>query len=105
MTINHASPVRPTTVTVPWVEVDDASEVSLVAAPGGDFYPVDEVIFTTVRVDPVSGQLLWNRDADYADGSRLYLQGGVLYQDDSGSFTAASMSINGNVLTATLPDN
>lgn len=101
MSINHKSPVRPVTITVPWVEIDSTEGVPLVAAPGGTFYPVDNIIFTTVRVDPVTGMLIWTHDEDYADGSTLSLVNGVLVQNDSGSFTAATLTITGNELTAT----
>lgn len=104
MTVNHRSPARPATVSVPWVEIDTTEGASLTAAPGGNFYPVDQIIFTTVRLDPESGMLYWDRPADYSDGSTIYLQGGVLYQDDSGSFTAATLRIDGTELIASTGD-
>lgn len=129
MTINHRSPVRPATVTVPWVEIDSTYGVSLTVAPGGAFYPIDNIIFTTVYVDPESGILYWVHDEDYSNGSTLELntqnaypaaQSAVvglavvgqsvvgsrwdnsvyLVQIADGSFTPASMRIDGNELIA-----
>ena len=73
MTINHRSPVRPATVTVPWVEIDSTDGIALTATPSGTFYPVDNIIFTSVYVDPVSGILYWVHDEDYQNGSVLKL--------------------------------
>lgn len=101
MSVNHKSPVRPVTVTVPWVEIDSTDGVPLVAAPGGTFYPVDSIIFTTVRVDPFTGMLIWTHDEEYSDGSTLKLVDGVLTQTVEGSFTPATLTLDGNELTAT----
>lgn len=73
MTINHRSPVRPATVTVPWIEIDSTEGIALTATPSGTFYPVDNIIFTSVYVDPVSGVLYWVHDEDYQNGSVLKL--------------------------------
>lgn len=102
MSVDHKSLEMPQTVTIPWVEIESAENAVVVAAPGGDFYPVDEIIFTSVRVDPVSGMLYWTHGEDYTEGSTLSLENGALVQHVEGSFTAATLSITGNELKATL---
>lgn len=87
--------VMPQTVTVPWVEVDSTNGIMVTSTPEDTFYPLDKVIFTTVRVDPQTAQLIWTVPDDYAnEGSLLVLQDGVLIQNAAGSFTPAVMAID-----------
>lgn len=105
LSVNHKSMVMPQTMTVPWVEIGSTDGISIVSAPGGDFYPTDQVIFTSIRVDPESGKLIWTTPENYSDGSTLQLEGGKLIQNVNGSFIAAAMEIggsDGNELIASL---
>lgn len=106
VSINHKSPMMPQTLTLGWVEVDTAENVSLTSIPGGDFWPVDEIIFTSIRIHPLTGSLLWTRPDEYL-GSMLSLDsGGKLTQTTSDAFTAASMAMDSATgqVTATLPE-
>lgn len=92
----------PQTVTVPWVEIGSTEGIMVTSSPESSFYPLDNIIFTTVTVDPQTGSLVWTTPNDYSDGSILRMQDGVLIQEADGSFTPASMEIDPltNILTA-----
>lgn len=95
----------PQTVTVPWVEVADASNILLVSEPGHLFYPTDAIINTSVYIDTTTGALMWRTPDNYTLGSTLSLVDGELVQTVSGSFTDATMSIDSNMmLNALVPD-
>lgn len=103
--MDTAKNVLPQTLTFPWVQVASASGVSVISAPGGEFYPTDRIIFTTLSVDPQTGLLIWRVPAGYGDGSTLSLNAqGQLVQDAQGSFTAASMAwdVSTGIVTATI---
>ena len=94
LSINHKSPVMPQTVTVPWVETDSTDGIALISAPGGNFYPADQIIFTTIDLDMETGELVWTVPEGYADGSVLSLRDGELIQSTEGSFVAAALRID-----------
>ena len=84
----------PQTVTVPWVETDSTDGIALISAPGGNFYPADQIIFTTIDLDLETGDLVWTVPEGYADGSVLSLRDGELIQSTEGSFVAAALRID-----------
>lgn len=101
VTIDHASAVMPHTVTINWVEVDDADGIIIISSPENTFWPTDNILYTTITVDPQTGKLLWNRDEDYSEGSVLSLVNGQLVQTTSPGYTPATLEIvDGNVLEA-----
>lgn len=106
--IDHKKRQMPQTMTVSWVEIGGTDDIHLIMYPGGDFYPVDRVILTTVRIDTATGLLIWETPDDYSGtGSVLSLNSdGALVQDATGSYNAATMSITSGTgeLIATLPD-
>ena len=101
VTIDHASAIMPHTVSINWVEVGDTTGVKIINSPESSFYPTDNIVFTTITVDPESGMLLWTRDEGYSGGSTLALAGGNLAQVVNAGYTKAELSIeNVNVLVA-----
>jgi len=93
--IDHKKKPMPQTMTVSWVEIGTAEGIHAIMYPGGDFYPVDRVIFTSVEVDVSTGALMWTVPEEYAGtGSVLSMSNGVLKQDDSGSFLPATMTLD-----------
>ena len=95
LAIDHKSAVMPQTVTVPWVEIGSAADAHLILYPGGDFYPTDKIILTTVSVNPKTGMLLWDVPDDYLDETTtLSLSGGILSADRDGPFTPAELEID-----------
>lgn len=85
----------PQTMTVGWAELGSTDGVSLIAAPGGQYYPKDIVIGTTLTINPQTGALLWTHGEEYQYGSQLSLNvDGQLVQTANGSFTAATMTMN-----------
>ena len=97
LAIDHKSAVMPQTMTVPWVEIGTTENVHLILYPGGDFYPVDRIILTTVTLNPKSGLLIWDIPDDYVgETSQLSIVDGELIHDNSGPFTPASLTIDAN---------
>lgn len=108
LAIDHKSKVMPQTVTVSWVEMGSTDGVHLIMYPGGDFYPVDRVILTTLRINPTTGKLIWTTPDDYTGtGSILSINSdGTLVQTTDGSYNAATMTLDNStgIVTASLPD-
>lgn len=86
----------PQTMTVSWAEVGSTDQISVIAAPGGDYYPTDTVIATTLQINPQTGALIWTTSDNYQNGSVLSLnqESGALVQTAAGSFTAAEMEMD-----------
>lgn len=86
----------PQTMTVSWAEVGSTDQISVIAAPGGDYYPTDSVIATTLQINPQTGALIWTTSDNYQNGSVLSLnqESGALVQTAAGSFTAAEMEMD-----------
>lgn len=105
--VNHRPKQMPITLTVGWTEIGTTEGVHVIAYPGGDFYPTDRVIFTTIQIDTNTGALLWNVPDGYGNsGSILSLKNGSLRQNAQGSFIPAEMEISSdtNILYATLTE-
>ena len=106
LTIDHKNKAMPQTVTISWVEVGSAENIHLIMYPGGDFYPVDRVILSTVEIDTDTGALLWTVPDEYpGSGSVLSLNAdGALIQNASGSYNAATMELDQDtgILSATI---
>ena len=93
----------PQTVTVSWVEVGDATGLKIINSPEATFWPSDAIIFTSIKVDPSTGRLIWTTEDDYELGSVLSLKNGRLIQTTTDGFTVAGLEIiDGNTLQATL---
>lgn len=92
---NNKMPM-PQTMTVSWVEVGTTENVHPIMYPGGDYYPIDRVIFTTIGINPNTGALEWTVPDDYSGrGSVLSVNNsGELMQDDSGSFLPATLTVD-----------
>lgn len=92
---DHKKKEMPQTATVSWVEIGDTEGLHIIMYPGGDFYPVDRVILSTLEIDTTTGALLWETPDDYTGtGSQLYLSDGSLMQNDDGSFNSATMTLD-----------
>lgn len=96
LSINHKSKVMPQTVTISWVEVGSTDNVHVIMYPGGDFYPVDRVILSTLEIDTTTGALMWTVPDEYpGTGSALSINSnGTLVQTAEGSFNAAAMTLD-----------
>lgn len=106
--IDHRKKQMPQTMTVPWVEIGSTDGIHIIMFPGGDFYPIDRVILSTLHIDTTTGALLWEVPDEYAgSGSMLSLNtSGQLVQDDSGSFTPATMAMDQDtgIVTASISE-
>lgn len=83
--VNTRSPRLPQTMTVGWTEVAATDGISIIALVSGEYYLTDQVISTTLTIDPTTGSLLWTVPDDYSseEGSILSLEEGVetIYTD------------------------
>lgn len=105
LSINHKNKYMPQTMTVPWVEIGSTEGLALSSAPGGEFYPNDEVIGTMFSIDLNTGALIWTTPTEYGNGSIMSLgANGGLIQTADGSFTRAQMALDQNTgeVSATL---
>lgn len=109
MTVRNRTPSMPQTMTIGWAEVGSTEGVSVIAAPGGEYYPTDTVIATTIRIDPQTGALIWTTQEPYRNGSTLQLNQntGELIQNADGAFTAAVMTLDQDtgILTASVTES
>lgn len=102
--IDHKKRQMPQSMTVSWVEVGTTENVHAIMYPGGDYYPVDRIIFSTIGVNLSTGALEWTVPDNYSGtGSMLSMNSdGELSQNDSGSFLPATLTLDSDtkVLTA-----
>lgn len=94
--IKTITPTMPQTMTVSWAEVGSTDGVSVIAAPGGEYYPGDTVIATELFINPQTGSLMWTTSDNYRNGSTLEINQatGALVQTADGSFTVADMTMD-----------
>ena len=102
-TINTASGKQEVTVSVPWEEVGDASNVSLIQLPTDEGWKSNMILDVSVDVDPMTGMLTVTYPDDYV-GTTFRMQNGVLYAMTDGEFASPSFSINGGILSATMEE-
>ena len=103
MTVDHKKAMLPKTVSITWAEVGDAEGVKIISTPEDSFWPTDNILFTSITVDPYTGELIWTVPEGYDVGSTLSVVNGNLIQTTQEGYTAAQLDItDGNVLTATL---
>lgn len=97
--------VMPQLVSVPWIEIGSAEGITVTSTPEDTFYPVDNIMFCTLKVDVNTGALLWTRPTEYRNGSMLEINSeGTLIQTVNGSFSPAVMALSNSTkeLTATV---
>lgn len=103
VSVDHKSTAMPQTVTIGWAEVGETTGIKIISTPEDTFWPVDSVIFTTVTVDPSSGQLIWTTEENYETGSVLSLSDGQLIQTTGEGYIVAGLEITDtNKLQATV---
>ena len=68
------------TITIPWVEVADASDANVILTNTDGLWPYDEIADTTVSIDPITGYLLWTIPDNYISGQK----GSILSVDSDG---------------------
>ncbi len=79
--INTKTLYMPISVTIPWVEVGGADDVSIISTPEDQSYEKDEIYLTTVEVDPTTGNLTWTTP-DFYSGSTLEMSSAYLIYSD-----------------------
>ena len=100
-------PQQPYKATIPWVQTGSATDVSLIITTEDDLFPGDQVYYTKVDVDPVTGILSWTTPNGYVGGSTLSLvNGGESQKEDlrqtyDGSFEKDTLQVVDDYLFAT----
>lgn len=92
-------PNQAVTVTIPWVEVGDTSQMSVILDNSDALWPYDQVFDTTVWVDLATGHLMWETTADYEPNVRgsvldVTTTGRLTQELESTEVEMADMSIN-----------
>lgn len=83
-------PTQTMEISLPWVEVGDATGVSIVNIEGDALWPDDEIVDTRVRIDPDTGLLMWIEQSQLA----LDEVTGILRQIYGSQYTPANLSIS-----------
>lgn len=96
VSVDHKKKEMPQTATLSWVETGNTEGIHVIMYPGGDYYPVDRVIQSSISIDPETGKLVWTVPDNYSGtGSALSLNGnGQLVQAKAGSYKAAIMAMD-----------
>ena len=68
--VNTKSVFMPIKITIPWVEIGDASGCSIVAIPNDPVFGIDQIYLSTIEVDIETGNLVWTVPNNY-DGTML----------------------------------
>lgn len=95
--VNTTSVFMPIKITIPWIEIGDASGCSIVAVPSDPIYTIDEINLTTIEIDSVTGNLVWTVPDSYV-GTTLSLNGENLYASQEGAFYPAEVQISDGYL-------
>ena len=96
LTTKTITPAMPQTMMFSWAEIGSTDGVSVIAAPGGEYYPADAVIATSLTINPYTGTLMWTTSDNYNNGSLLAINQatGALVQTADGAFTVADMTMD-----------
>lgn len=91
--IDGNSQFLPIKISIPWMEVGDASEVSIVALPSDPVFTKDQIYLTTISVNPETGELMWVVPDGYS-GTMLSIKDGNLIARESDTVASAEILIN-----------
>lgn len=80
---NSKWPNQASTISIPWVEIGNASKIQLVLTSSDPLWPYDEVADTTVYIDVSTGHLIWRTPEDYLSNGR----GSILTVNEIGHMT------------------
>ena len=97
--VNTMSVFMPIKITIPWVEIGDASGCSIVAVPNDPVFGIDEINNTTLEVDADTGNLIWTTPYNY-DGTMLSIHAGNLVATEDGSVYPAEVVLSEGYLLA-----
>lgn len=91
--IDGNSPFLPIKITIPWMEVGDASDVSIVALPSDPVFTKDMIYLSTIQLNPETGELMWTVPDAYS-GTMLSIKSGNLIATESLTVASAEVLIN-----------
>jgi hypothetical protein len=95
---------QPYAVSMQWAQVGSSDGVSIVSVPGDGSWPTDNIVQTSITIDPHTGELIWTIPDGYTGGSILSLDNeGNLIQTYTDWFTPATMTIetDGDLIATT----
>lgn len=91
--IDSNSQFMPIKISIPWVEVGDASDVSIVALPSDPVFTKDMIYLSTIEINENTGELVWVVPDNYR-GTMLSISNGNLIASESSSVSSAEVVIN-----------
>ncbi len=90
--INGNNKFLPIQITIPWVEVGDANQCSIVALPTDPVYEKDQFYTTTLSVDPITGILTWTTPDNY-NGTTISLSNSYLVAEVPTTIAGATIQL------------
>lgn len=82
----------PIKVTLPWVEVGDASQLSIVSTPADAIFKRNQIDEASLYLDIISGNLVFETPDDFV-GTSILLRNGELSAQDSPDTTTKEIGI------------
>lgn len=102
LSIDHKKSIMPQTMAITWAEIGSTEGIHVIMFPGGDFYPSDRVIFSTLHVDTSTGSLVWETPNGYpGTGSVFSMSGSNLVWDPDGPFNEATVNMDQGTFVVT----
>ena len=91
--VNTRSAFMPIKITIPWVEIGDASGCSIVATPNDPVFITDQIYLTSLEVDTTTGNLVWTVPDNY-EGSILSIKHDYLVAEEDADVYPAEIVIS-----------
>ena len=92
-TIDGNSQFLPIRISIPWMEVGDASDASIIALPNDPVFTKDMIYMSTIDVNEETGELVWVVPDNYV-GTTLSMSNGNLIARESSTVSSAEVMIN-----------
>ena len=80
---NYKWPNQAAQISIPWVEIGSAIDMSVVLTNADALWPYDEIADTYVYIDTMTGHLIWSTPENYQPNVR----GSVLAVNTDGNLT------------------
>ena len=96
--VSTKSVYMPIKITIPWVEIGDASGCSIVAVPTDPVYGIDEIYLSTLSVDMDTGDLIWTVPDNYSGTSLSVKYGSLIGTPNTSLYSAEIVLSDGYLL-------
>lgn len=98
-TVNVKTQVQEVTISVPWEEIGDATNVAIIQLPTDEGWQQDEVFDVLLNVDAATGELSAEYPENY-QGSTFSVEDNLLFVETSDSINGANIKIVNGVVVA-----